>query len=402
MLKTLTKSQPDISWSNNAEILSVYADMNSESWHLGLINTLDNSNFQNAISALAKNAVVPNPFFDLPILQAAEKNLDSKKVCYLYLSKKSGNEDNLKFFAAVQLSSIGIFRHKVLRTWNHPYAPLGMPLVAKNDSNETLKALIECIQVANHPSASAIVFEHIAREGSFINDLYRSCHLSDRLLFAGGITRAALKPIKNLDYIGTHFSGKRKQRLRKAKTELEKFGAVTFSSASDSKSIKIPLEEFLALEQSGWKGKKKTALKDSLATETFCREAVSSMTAQNRCHIHSLKSDDKTIASLVTFESQGYYYPWKIAFDEKYAKYSVGNLLSTHATAEFANNTNFKGLDSLAAEYNQTTLRYWPDQKEFFTMIIGIGKTANQTTLKITNEINRIKRIKTTIRNLLK
>lgn len=402
MLQTLDIQKTKTAWSNGSTILSTYAGMDSASWQLGLVNSLDNKEFQDAIAKLAKESVVPNPFFELPILKPALKNLGGSEVQFLYLSKQTGTEESLKLFAPVSLRSIGILRRKVLRTWNHIYAPLGMPLIANDTGEETLKAFIECMDNAHHEKARAIVFEQVAKEGRFIKNLYYSRHLSSKLLLAIGTPRAGLKPLENMNYEQTHFSGRRKQRLNKARTELETLGKVTFQSFRSQKSIEKPLEDFLTLEGSGWKGKRKTALNSSPENAQFCRQAVFNCARENKCTIYSLELNCQTIASLILFESNGYYYPWKIAYDERYAKYSVGNLLMVYATTDFANMKKFRGLDTLAAEHNATALRFWPDEKEFFTMIIGIGKNATQTTLSITDELNRLKRIRTTLHTFLK
>lgn len=402
MLQTLSPQKTKQAWSTGSQILSTYAGIETSGWKLGLLPSLENPELQKAIAKLAGEALVPNPFFELPILKSALNHLADKNVQFLYLSKQTGKEETLKFFAPITLSPIGIFRRKVLRTWNHLYAPLGMPLVCDNSSDETLKAFIECVKTAKYDEAKAIVFESLPKEGAFINDLYKSTALSDRLLLGIGTYRAGLKPVQNLNYEDTYFSGKRKQRLRKARSDLQALGTVEFHDFTDPKSITQPLEAFLELEQAGWKGKRKTALNDSISSALFCKDAVANSLAKEKCHICAVTLDGKTIASLISFKSNGYFYPWKITFDENYAKYSVGNLLTTFATNQFASKDCFKGLDSLAAEYNETTLRFWPDEKEFFTMIIGIGDDATQTALKITDELNRIKRIKVTLQRYLK
>ena len=402
MLQTLNKQQTSQNWSENSQILSVYAGMDSVTWKLGLINSLKNEAFQSAILKLANQALVPNPFYELPFLKPSAKNLGGDQIHYLYLSEQNGDEETLKLFMPVSLGPIGILRRKVLRTWTTPYTPVGMPLVADNTNKETLKAFIECVQIAQHDEAKAIVIDELEKEGPFIEKLYHSKILADKLLLTTGSPRAGLKPVKNLDYVGTYFSGKRKQRQRKAKANLDKLGKVTFQTHLDAKSIHTPLDNFLKLEESSWKGAHNTALNSSPVSVKFCKEAVYNMASHNKCSIHELILNSKTIASLIAFESNGKVFPWKIAFDETYAKYSVGNLLSTHVTSQFASSENFKGLDSLAAEHNDTTLRFWPDEKMFFTMIIGIGNNATQSTMGITDELNRLKRIKVIIRSFLK
>lgn len=402
MLQTLSKSSSVVDWNETAEILSVYAGMDSSHWQLSLVNSLDETGFQTAISSLAQEAIVPNPFFEVPFLKASSKKLETGKLQYLCLTRVHGNEKSLKFFVPVTLCPIGIFRRQVLKSWTTPYTPLGMPLVSMSDHGETLKALVECLQEARHKHAKAIVFDLLPKEGKFITGLYNSQHLNGKLLLSVGIRRAGLRPLKNLNYIDTHFSGKRKQRLNKAMRELEELGTITFMHAKDKDTIKVEFENFISLEGKGWKGKRKTSLNSSQETVDFANTAILNTASENKCHIHALQLDGQTIASLITFETSGYFYPWKITYDQTYAKQSVGNLLATHATEGFANSEAFKGLDSLAAENNQTTKRFWPDEKEFFSMTIGIGEDATATTLAITDELNRLKRIKETLKRYIK
>lgn len=399
MLQTLQKTPLVEDWNKNAEILSVYAGMDSSHWQLSLMNSLDNPEFQNQIEKLGRDAMVPNPFFEVPFLKASTSSLKPEKLQYLCLTKLHNGEKTLKFFAPVTLGPIGIFRRQVLKSWTTAYTPLGMPLVCDDENQETLKAFIECLDTAKHMTAKAIVFDFLAKEGKFFQDLYHSQHLNDKLLLSVGIKRAGLKPLKKLNYIEAHFSGKRKQRLRKAMNELEALGEITFTHAKESHTIETSLNDFLCLEGKGWKGKRNSSLNSTSQTANFAKGVVLNAASKNKCHIHALQKDGKTLASLIAFETNGHFYPWKITYDEDYAKFSVGNLLATHATADFASLKAFKGLDSLAGENNQTTQRFWPDEKEFFTMTIGIGENATATTLAITDELNRIKRIKETIKN---
>lgn len=385
----------------DAKILGSHIETESMTWCLRLADSLNNE-AETAITKLANNSILPNVFYELPILKAATSHFKNRKIQYLVLTKQSKEKETLKFFMPVTLSPIGIFRHKVLLSWTHDYAPVGMPLISSKNDDEALSGFIECLKGSSHHTAKAIVIQMLSKEGNFINGLYESKALSEKLLLAAGMTRAGLKPTKNQDYIGTHFSGKRKQRLRKATNELKELGELLFTKSFESETIEQSLNDFLALEEKGWKGKGKTALKNSADSEAFCRNAVYNMAVQKRCHIHSLKLNEVTIASLISFEKNGYFYPWKITYDEAYAKHSVGNLLAVHATSEFAADKNFKGLDSLAAEYNETALRFWPDEKEFFSMVIGLGQNATATTLKITNELNRLKRILKTLRTLFR
>ncbi len=396
----LKETQNKTLLSQSAKTLSTYQSQNAK-WYLTLLDSIEGDLIQTSLKQLTDKAIVANPFYEPSILNAAVEHLSNGEVQYLALSKQQGDEEALKFFMPVTLRRIGISRTQVLQSWTHQYAPLGMPLIDEENHNDTLTAFINCIHDAKHDKATAITIEYLAKEGEFINALYNSTELSNELLLANSMSRAGLIPPKNQDYINTHFSGKRKLRLNKAKREIEKLGKLSFNSFSDKQKTQQPLETFLKIEASGWKGHKKTAFKSSQADTAFCTKAVTEMVEKGQCTIHTLDLNNETIASLICFNSKGYFYPWKIAFNEAYAKFSVGNLLVTHATTQIANNKNFVGLDSLAADYNQTALRFWPDEKQFFTMVIGLGENATKTVLQISSELNRIKGLKIKVKKLL-
>lgn len=402
MLNTLDKQTKARQWSSGSQILSSHAGIDSLNWRLGLINSLENQAFTEAVLKLSEESSHSNPFFEAAFLKASTKNLGDNGVQYLYLSQQTGNQETLKFFMPVKTSKIGIFRHPVISNWTTDYSPLGEPLVVDNSNHDTLNALIECLHDADYNGTKAIVFEHVSKQNTFINALYESKQLSTKLLMSCRRKRAGLNPVSNLDYIKTHFSGKRKQRLRKARSDLDKLGLVSFENIADPAAIQLACEDFLDLEKGSWKGAQNTALMSAQNTHTFGKEVIYNMALESKCQIHALKLDGKALASLIFFSNKGHVYPWKIAFNEAYSKYSVGNLLVAHATAEFANAYSFKSLDSLAAENNETSLRFWPNEKELFTMTIGIGNNATKTTMQLTNELNLLDYVKITLKSFVK
>jgi hypothetical protein len=394
--------QEPIIRSFQSEILSTHAGMDSTSWQLGLAPSLDDEVFFQKVKKLSEECTHSNPFYLPEFLITSARLLEDDEVSFLYLSQTIGSEETLKFFTPVKRLKTKLSRQKVLSSFVTEYTPLGDPLILETSSNETMNAYAECIRNIDNGEIKAILLEHVAKSNPFINALYTSTTLSDRLLLTKGWKRAGLKPVKNLDYIGTYFSGKRKQRLRVAQTRLEELGTVTFERCDAQACVSQAFDEFLNLELKSWKGEQNTALANRENTKEFSTTVIAKMATAGKCKIHILKLDGKTLACLVSLNSNGYYYPWKIAFDANYAKYSVGNLLAAHATQEFASLDSFKGLDSLADEQNTTSLRFWPDENEFYTMVIGIGSNASRNTIKITNEIGSLKNFKHVAKRFVK
>jgi len=61
----------------------------------------------------------------------------------------------------------------------------------------------------------------------------------------------------------------------------------------------------------------------------------------------------------------------------------------------------FKSLDSLASAANKTARRFWPFDHEMSDMVIGLGKTAPQTALKIAQSQNYKHSIRQKVKRLL-
>ena len=59
--------------------------------------------------------------------------------------------------------------------------------------------------------------------------------------------------------VGGSMTAKRRKKLGRQRRRLADHGAVGFSSAFDAEAVRQALEQFLALEAKGWKGKRGTS-----------------------------------------------------------------------------------------------------------------------------------------------
>ncbi|MFP3748012.1 GNAT family N-acetyltransferase, partial [Achromobacter sp. SIMBA_011] len=80
------------------------------------------------------------------------------------------------------------------------------------------------------------------------------------------------------------------------------------------KDIRYRMEEFLALEASGWKGRKRTALVNDRYRAAFAREAITNLAEADAVRIHTIDLNGSAIASMVVFMTAGEAYTWKTAF----------------------------------------------------------------------------------------
>ncbi|MBO6813462.1 MAG: GNAT family N-acetyltransferase [Rhizobiaceae bacterium] len=393
----------DDSWGKDARILASHAGIDSSAWTLGLLSSLQHAGLRKQVMELASLQNHPNPFFELPILEPAIEHLAHGEMQFLYLSERVGNHEILKMFAPARFEKTMLARQPVLRVWTQKYGPLGQPLMEREHSGPIIDALINCLSNPASPEPLVILFNEIPVESDLCETLYNAPSLSDRLVRFSNRFRGAYYPVSGSSYEETHVSGKRRQRFRVAMNRLqEKHGPASFERSTDPQQTVSAMEELLTLEARGWKGKRGTALLARKKDVAFARESVSAMAANGQCEIFSMKADGRMLASVVLFSSGGYYFPWKTAYDEQYAAYSVGNLLMNHMNQTLSSEPGFKGLDSLADSCNTTARRLWPDLRQVCSLSIGMGEGASDYSCRIRKELLAERKARKIARKLLR
>jgi CelD/BcsL family acetyltransferase involved in cellulose biosynthesis len=87
------------------------------------------------------------------------------------------------------------------------------------------------------------------------------------------------------------------------------------------------LQQFYALEMSGWKGRQKTAIASRPATRLFYDEIAKSASALGYFSLYLLHFDGVPVAGHFGLTYGGRYYAPKVAYDERYASVGPGHLL---------------------------------------------------------------------------
>ena len=159
--------------------------------------------------------------------------------------------------------------------------------------------------------------------------------------------------------------------------------------------------DFLYIENRGWKGKRKTALASKSTTRQLAIESVEELASLGHCEIYTMQVDGSAISSAIILKTGGYYFPWKITFDESFAKYSAGNQLAIEMTEQLLERPDFLFLDSLAIGSNQTANAIWPDRLSLFSAAIGFGKNAEKNSRQLALNHSLVMRTKIAVREHL-
>jgi hypothetical protein len=178
------------------------------------------------------------------------------------------------------------------------------------------------------------------------------------------------------------------RELRRQWNNLAKEGALTYSVARQPAEVRLRMEEFLALEASGWKGKGRSAMVLDRFRAAFAREAITNLADGDSVRIHTLDLDGRAIASMVVFLMSGEAYTWKTAYDERYAKFSPGKLLLAELTEWHLDDANIARSDSCAVPDHPVMSRFWQEREEMGTLVIGLQQTRDREVRQVAAQLH--------------
>jgi CelD/BcsL family acetyltransferase involved in cellulose biosynthesis len=316
---------------------------------------------------LVSRALEPNVFYDPAFALAARPVCGADVGAVLVWSK-----------TAPRL--IGIFparverRYGVLATltgWTHPYAPLGVPLVDRDEAEAALGAFLDHVE-ADERLPKLVMLPLIARDGAFAAALSRvlarrggaSAHFGEH-------ARALLAPRDRESHLD-HIAGKKLKELRRQRRRLEETGAVTHMAASGP-AASVALTDFMTLEAAGWKGRAGGAARAHAATEAFMCEAVTALAVKGDARIDRLIHDGHPIAASITLRSGNAAWFWKIAYDETFARSSPGVQLTLDLTRDLLADASLAQTDSCATAGHPMIDHLWAERLALADMLIAPG-----------------------------
>jgi CelD/BcsL family acetyltransferase involved in cellulose biosynthesis len=259
----------------------------------------------------------------------------------------------------------------VLVGWTHPYAPLGTPLVAPEVAQEAIAAWLEHI-AANVDMPGLMLLPMVPENGPFATALNSALRMKQHTLF-GFHQRALLAPgLQRTGYLERAAGGRTRKEWRRQRRRLEDKGAVSLVTTGGSASIGA-LDEFLALEASGWKGRAGTAARDDPKLGEFMRRAITDLADQ--ASIHRLVVGNRAVAAAITLRSRDYGWFWKIAYDEAWAQFSPGVLLALELTDQLLQDDRLARVDSCATANHPMIDRLWHERLPLADHFVGTRPT---------------------------
>jgi CelD/BcsL family acetyltransferase involved in cellulose biosynthesis len=320
--------------------------------------------------ALEMRAVEPNVFYGPDFATAAAPVFGGDGRALLVWSKAGRL---MGFFP----SQHGTLRHAAMPatvSWTHPYAPLGTPLVDRDDAEAVIEFWLD--HLAHDPSAPAFLLLPLLPEsGPFARAL-------DAVLARHGLRsatfdrhrRALLKPGNNHDQHGA--SPRRRKELMRQRRRLDEFAPVTFDTARNGTAIAAATEDFLVLEASGWKGMAGTAAANDPAVRRFVETAIARLAAHGQARIDRMRLGDQIIAIAVTLTSGDTGWFWKTAYNEGVARFSPGVQLVHEITPDLADRSGLARVDSCATADHPMIDHMWHGRLTLGDRLIAVKRSA--------------------------
>ncbi len=276
---------------------------------------------------LADAAVEPNPFYHPAILEPALRHLHGNaQVKTIEAWDDAGRLIGL--LPLIAKKNHGRYPLANTANWMHGQCFYGAPLIRKGHELRAWDGILCQLDEADW-AGLFLHLDGLDAEGPVANALEQYCALGDRAIRRIATHERAML-CSGLDpdaYWQKHVRAKKRKELRRLVNRLEEVGTVTHRSLASGDDVGQWTEDFLALEMMGWKGKEGTALASSAETCAYVCEVTARTAANGMLDMLRIDLDDAPVAMLVNFRMGGGVFSYKIAFDERFARFSPGVLI---------------------------------------------------------------------------
>jgi GNAT acetyltransferase-like protein len=334
-----------------------------------------------AWDVLVQHACEPNPFYEPQALLSAWRHLAPEDLFVVLVWAQHPLPGQPPYLAGL-FPLVRKARYKgmpmpALATWKHLYAYLGTPLVRDDLANETLDAFFAWLRTTD-----AALFEWcgIGSDSAFRHALIETLNRLGYDRFSDSVhTRAFFQPAATADaYLDDALPGKKRKELRRQERRLAELGAITYDELAPGGDLDAWLDEYLAVEQRGWKGRGGTALRDDRAGLAVFRDVARAAHARGRWMTLALRIDGRAIAMKCNLRGGPGAVAFKIAYDEEYARFSPGVLLEIEHLRRLHDAGAPVWMDSGAAADHPMIGHLWRDRIAIETLVVPTGRRTGE------------------------
>lgn len=323
-----------------------------------------------AWSDLTTRAVEPNVFLEPGFLLPLHQHTRSPEVHLLLVWAE---ETPTAFSRLLGVIPVARARGaKLPRGLRHPQLTCGVPLLDAATAETVLEGALDWL-AANHPRAQGLLLDDIPADGPFATRLRGiAARRGLGLATIETRTRAVLTKGHESGEALCFRSAKRRKEHGRQVRRLSELGERTFRVAETPDAVARALEQFLTLEDQGWKGRQGTAFLCQPRLVTFVRTMMRHFAAEGRAAVHLLELDGRPVAiGLVLRQGERAYF-WKTAYDGRLAALSPGVQLAVELTRRQLADEMVAVTDSCAIADHPMIDALWPERQTMLDLAISL------------------------------
>jgi CelD/BcsL family acetyltransferase involved in cellulose biosynthesis len=348
----------------------------------------------NAWQQLAMDAAEPNPFAEADFLLASVQHIASDNPVTLLIVRETQAADArlLGVLPLTQNRQYGRLPLTHVTNWQHANAFLGGPLIRAGAEAHFWQAAL--IAIDSWDQASGLLhLTGLPADGPVHQGLQKAAAALRRPCdIVHNEDRAALIPAAHSpeSYWQATVRGKKRKELRRQAARLRELGAVArIHGLPAGQGVGHWIADFIALEQSGWKGAAGSALGGNAGKAAFFAHVVQTYWDMGRADLRSITLDGRPIAMLVHFFAGDMAFSFKTAFDESLARFSPGVLIQQDNLA-LITRPGLAMIDSCAAPNHPMINSLWMERRRMVRMSIPLGGTANRLRFSLVRILENI------------
>ncbi len=278
----------------------------------------------------------------------------------------------------------GRFPIRHVRNMLHDNIFLGTPLVRRANEEAFWTALLDTLDADDWAQGLFCVTE-LDPAGPVAQALDRVAMQRGRAAETVLHTNRALlnSDLASIDYYESTIRKKKRKEIKRLQSRLAEIGTLSADTLTSPQDSAPWIDQFIALEQSGWKGECGAPMGATPATRAFFAEMVTTGLAAGRVEILRLRLDDRPIAMLVNFMTLPGSYSFKIAHDPEFDRYSPGVLIQLE-NLKLLDRAGFGWMDSCASEDHPMINSIWGERRTLVWKALPLTGIRNALVYKMT------------------
>jgi CelD/BcsL family acetyltransferase involved in cellulose biosynthesis len=318
---------------------------------------------QTAWRDLADRAAEPNPFFRPEFLLA---NVIERDLAVELLVVTDGP----RWIACLPVRAqprTPRFPLSSLTALTDEYSFSGTPLLDRDALDAAADGLVRLVRAERRAAVLLIgVFESTGPVGRALTAA--AARNGTRLTRLASFQRAGWRRSAEAHFPGPAFNrSDRRELARRTRLLAAEVGGEPL--VVDRSQDPAAWDQFLAMENAGWKADRGTALGSTTRDAAFFRRMCAGMSAAGRLELVTLEVAGRTVAMECHLIDGPAFWSFKIAHDPAYRKFSPGTLLK-YRVIDGLQERPFDLADSCAVPDNAHMNRLWPDRRTMETVML--------------------------------